>query len=404
MKKFHLNKKIATTLKTAAELLTGPERRIFIGKATTEHFSGSPRLAERVLGWGRATIIKGMREVHSGITCIDDYRARGNIRSEVKNKDLERDIRLIAERRSQADPSLKSDRVYTKITSRFVANTLKDEMNYSSEEIPCDNTIGNILNRLGYNLKRVQKTKPLKKIKEVDAIFENVHAANLKSDQDPSSLRISIDSKAHLKLGELSRDGKSRDLEPKKALDHDMQHSGTLVPFGILAVSSGQLTISFGTSNETSDFIADAIEAWWADNKNTSPGVTQLVINLDNGPQIASNRTQFIRRMVEFSEQSGLNIRLLYYPPYHSKYNPIERCWGILETHWNGELLDSVAKVLNLAGSMTWKGIKPVVTLSEKIYKNGIKLTKKEIQPYLEKCARSLILPKWDLCINTYVG
>jgi hypothetical protein len=63
-----------------------------------------------------------------------------------------------------------------------------------------------------------------------------------------------------------------------------------------------------------------------------------LLIDLDNGPEIASSRTQFMKRLVEFSDQHHLTLELAYYPPYHSKYNLIERCWGILENHWNGTL------------------------------------------------------------------
>jgi len=145
----------------------------------------------------------------------------------------------------------------------------------------------------------------LKKIKEVDEIFENVNKANHESDENSKSLRISIDTKSHLKLGEFSRNGKARDLEPKKALDHDMKPSGSLVPFGILDVLSRELAIIFGTSNKTSDFICDCLELWWEQNKEKYAHIIQLVINLDNGPQLASNRTQFIRRMIEFSKKSG---------------------------------------------------------------------------------------------------
>ena len=90
--------------------------------------------------------------------------------------------------------------------------------------------------------------------------------------------------------------------------------------------------------------------------------------------------------------------------PYHSKYNPIERCWGILEEHWNGEILDSISKTVNWACTMTWKGIKPVVTLLEKSYKKGIRLTKKEMKPYENRIQRSNTLPKWDVLIESRVG
>lgn len=68
-------------------------------------------------------------------------------------------------------------------------------------------------------------------------------------------------------------------------------------------------------------------------------------------------------RLVEFAKKYQLTIQLASYPPYHSKYNPIERCWGVLEKHWNGDLLDSIETVVNFAQTMTWKGKAPVVRL-----------------------------------------
>jgi transposase len=85
------------------------------------------------------------------------------------------------------------------------------------------------------------------------------------------------------------------------------------------------------------------------------------VINLDNGPENQSHRTQFLNRLVAFAQTSRLTIKLAFYPPYHSKYNAIERCWGILETHWNGDMLDTVETVVQFAQTMTWKGKSPVV-------------------------------------------
>ncbi|MGK5093656.1 ISAzo13 family transposase, partial [Deltaproteobacteria bacterium TL4] len=98
---------------------------------------------------------------------------------------------------------------------------------------------------------------------EVDAIFENVHRVNQEADQNPECLRISIDTKATVKIGELSRNGKTRQSEALEALDHDMHWETQLIPFGILSVVSGWLTIVFCQSKETSDFIADALLLWW---------------------------------------------------------------------------------------------------------------------------------------------
>lgn len=243
------------------------------------------------------------------------------------------------------------------------------------------------------------KKKPLKKIPETDAIFNNVKKENELSDNDPLSLRISIDTKAKVNIGEFSRGGKSRALKSPEACDHDLGAKEKLVPFGILNLSNNQTDIIFGTSNETSDFIADALEGWWDRYEKDNEKIKKLVINLDNGPQIASGRTQFIRRMVEFSNRISREIRLIYYPPYHSKYNPIERCWGNLERHWNGEILNSVKKAIQWASTMTWKGITASVSILKGIYEKGVTLSKEEMSKYKAQVQRSKDLPKWDVKI-----
>lgn len=399
-----MNQELKEIIKDAAKRLTGYKKREYQAEKTLEYFGGSARKAEREMGWGRECVQKGLKELETGIRCLDNYQGRGNRRSEDKNPKLKEDIISLAEPQTQADPAVKTSLTYTRITSKAMRQALIDEKGYTDEELPSEDTIGNILNRLGYNLKRVQKSKPAKKIKQVDEIFGNVWEINRQSDENPESLRISIDAKAKLDIGELSRNGKSRDKEAKQACDHDMNPVCKLVPYGILNVLTGLMTIFFGTSFETSDFIVDCLEMWWDDNKFEYSFIKELVINLDNGPNSASGRTWFIKRMTEFADKTGLKIRLVYYPPYHSKYNTIERCWGILEEHWNGEILDSVDKAINWASTMTWKGIEPVVHLWEKVYEKGLKLSKKEMKPYEERIERSKKLPKWDVTIHPLPG
>jgi hypothetical protein len=86
---------------------------------------------------------------------------------------------------------------------------------------------------------------------------------------------------------------------------------------------------------------------------------------------------------------------LAYYPPYHSKYNPIERVWGVLERHWNGSLLDTIDTVLKFAQTMTWKGIHPVVEWVKKTYQKGVKLTRKEMDALEKRFERLPGLDKW---------
>lgn len=241
--------------------------------------------------------------------------------------------------------------------------------------------------------------KPQKKLPETDAIFENVDQANRTADADAKTLRISIDSKAKVKIGNLSRGGKARTLEAKQADDHDDHWEAVLVPFGILDVAESQLSIYFGQSAETSDFIVDCLEAWWTQHQEYYADIDVLAIDLDGGSAVRSNRTQFIKRMVEFVETTQLSVHLIYYPPYHSKYNPIERCWAALENYWNGTILTSVEEALQWASNMTWNGFEPIIHLVEGTYEKGITVPANELEPYQQQWQRSQTLPKWDINI-----
>jgi len=219
-----------------------------------------------------------------------------------------------------------------------------------------------------------------------------VHTAN----KDTKSLRISIDSKAKVKIGNLSRNGKSRSLEAKQADDHDMVWTSTLVPFGILNLSTDKLSIYFGNSAETSDFIVDCLTRWWSEHKEYYHELEELLINLDGGSATRSDRTQFIKRIVQLAKSIGIRIRLIYYPPYHSKYNPIERCWAVLEKYWHGAIIDSVETAVKWAANMKWKGVSPIVNLITTKYEKKITVSKQELKQYQTFWIPSQTLPKWD--------
>lgn len=212
-----------------------------------------------------------------------------------------------------------------------------------------------------------------------------------------------------MKVGEFSRGGETRSTAPVKAVDHDMAPDAILVPLGILELNQGTTPIHhplffFGHSKETSDFIADGLDQWWEERKILYPGVRRLHIELDNGPEVASSRTQFMKRLVDFVDRRQVELRLVYLPPYHSKYNPIERCWGVLEQHWNGTLLSTVETVLKWAATMTWRGIHPLVREITTTYERGVRLTKSLFRPIAQRLNRSDTLPKWSLTIRPSDG
>lgn len=395
-----LTEQTIVTIKSAAQKLTGVNRRAFEAQVAIDYLEGSARGAERMFGWSRHTVQKGLHELATGIVCVDNFSARGKRNTEDKEPELQAAIGAVVDPQSQADPKFQSPFAYTRITGKRVRQVLIEQGGYDEKALAHQRTFQRMLNRMGYRLRRVQKAKPIKKIAETDAIFENVDETNEHSDQRADALRISIDTKAQVKIGELSRGGKSRGQQATQAQDHDTEVQATLIPCGILEVLCSTLSIILGTSHGTADFIGDCLELWWQERKQVYPHIRELVINVDNGPQVASNRTQFIKRLVQFADRHHLLLRLVYYPPYHSKYNPIERCWGVLERHWNGTLLDTTETALKWAGTMTWKGIQPLVRLLDAVYQTGVKLTKKAMKPYEQRLERSAELPKWSVLIQ----
>ena len=168
-------------IKDAARRLTGYKRREYIAEISLSYFQGNARKTEREMGWGRACIQKGIKEKETGIRCLDNRKASGRTRTEDHIPGLREDIQSLADRQTQADPSMKSGSLsYTRMTAKSMRKALLEEKGYTDESLPSEVTIGNLLNRLGYNLKRVQKAKPKKKLKKLTR-FSRTYGNPMKS-------------------------------------------------------------------------------------------------------------------------------------------------------------------------------------------------------------------------------
>jgi hypothetical protein len=195
-------------IRKAARRLKGHQRRLFQAEVAGALCDGSPRAAERRFGFDRNAVATGQHEARTGIRCAEDFAARARPRAEVKDPRLAAAVRAIVEPHTQADPELKSSRRYTNLSAREVLLALKGQKGYSDDRLPSERCMRDILNRLGYRIKRIQKAKPLKKTKDTDAIFDNVEAARERYEGDPETLEISIDTKAKVNEGGYSRGGK----------------------------------------------------------------------------------------------------------------------------------------------------------------------------------------------------
>jgi hypothetical protein len=326
--------------------LRGADRRAFQAEVAAEVCGGSPRRAESMFGWCRQAVQKGLIEQEYQVDLLPHFARRGRRTCEAQSPTLARVSTELLDEQSQTDPKFQTNLLYTRVTGEFLRSLLQSHAELADSQVPAARTCRRLMNRLGFCLRPVQKTKPLAKIPETDAIFAHLQQLHRQLASDPTVLRISIDTKAKVAVGPYSRHGRCRSRVPLQAADHDLRPAATLVPLGILEVDSGQLFISFGISRETSDFIADGIE------------------------------------------------------PYHSKYNPVERCWSCLERHWNGALLTDVNTALQWAQTMTWKGLHPIVQWVTTTYERGKRMSRQAFAPLAQRLQRSETLPRWSVLIE----
>ena len=195
-------------LQQGANRLKGHERRLFMAEVTLKLCAGNARKAERRFGWGRETVDKGLHELQQGVRCLENFSARGRPRLEEKTPQLAQDIRAIVEPHTQADPELKSARRYSNLSAADVVEALQTKKGYAQANLPSKRTMRDILNRMNYRLKRIQKGKPLKKTPQTNPLFANVKAVKAES-KGPDTLEISMDTKAKVNEGDYARGGKN---------------------------------------------------------------------------------------------------------------------------------------------------------------------------------------------------
>lgn len=199
--------------------------------------------------------------------------------------------------------------------------------------------------------------------------------------------------------GHVSRGGLTRG--DHAACDHDLGLQAKSIPCGLVEEDAGQLHSTCGSSDKTSDFIVETLDAWWAAwDANEQVAMARLQITRDNGPESRGKRTQFLPRMVRLCDAIGKPMQLLYYPPYHRKYHPSERCWGILAWHWNGTKVVDVETMVEWAKTMTWKGLHPIVELSRKVDQKGVTLSKQAMRAVEDRLERHPELSYWDILIQ----
>jgi len=213
---------------------------------------------------------------------------------------------------------------------------------------------------------------------------------------------LSVDTKKKEFLGNLYRDGKlySQDGVPLQRFDHDFPHlaEGKIVPHGIYDLHLNKGFVTLGTSAETPAFVAESIALWWNyRGRHDYPDTDHVLLLMDAGGANAARSIQFKHEMLKLAAKTGLNFRVAHYPPYCSKWNPIEhRLFPHVTRSMQGVSLDSVetAKQYINERATTSTGLETKAYVLDKEFKRGVK----ESIPLPEglPLEKHNILPQWN--------
>lgn len=259
-------------------------------------------------------------------------------------------------------------------------------------------TVRQLLEEQGYRRRQMLKYLDMDQHPDRDAQFNNI--ARIKAEYlNSANPIVSIDTKKKELLGTFYRDGKVYTKQALLAYDHDFPSyaSGVVIPYGIYDLKRNLGYISVGTSKDTSEFATDSIAWWWEYfGCKLYPGANSICLLADGGGSNGANKYIFKEDLQKLSDRLGMEIRMAHYPPYCSKYNPIERrLFCHMTRACQGVLFDSVQTVVRLLQkTQTATGLRVIVEVLDKVYQTGRKYTEgfKENM----KILFDDLLPKWN--------
>lgn len=384
-------------VKNIKKMKNGIDRDMAIGAFVVDLGQRSIKPLAKAIGSSFRKVKKCFESFCYGTQTKIEFRGRKKV--EDIHPEIISQIKDILKTYEYTDSHFKTETLFVDLSLQNLRNELILRYDYTEDTCPCKSTLLRLLTDLGYKIQKVKKTKVLEKIPETDAIFENVNETKQFIPLSGDNVAvISIDDKNRKKIGNISDNGYS--WFEREALDHDTNFNCSVVPFGILDLKTDESFIYCNKGSSTANFKVDCIEKYLL-NKKDKYSINRLIIFLDNGPENSSKRTLWIKSLIALAKKYNISIELVYYPPYHSKYNPIERYWARLQVSWSGLIINTIDKLIETINKVTWKGIKSKATLVTKEYKKGISIDKNDIQELEKKHVyREEGIEKWSLVIT----
>lgn len=356
-------------------MLNEKNQRLFAAVEAIKIGHGGISYIAKIVGCTRKTVARGIRELlASTVADPPDNRIRqvggGRNPYDVTHKDINEQFLDVLKNYTAGDP-MNENIKWTNLTPKEIAEKLEAQHGVCVSEI----VIRQLLRKHDYRRRKAQKTMTAKTVEDRNEQFENIAAqqANYRMSGNPI---ISIDTKKKEFIGDFYRAGHLYTQETIRTLDHDFNSlaKGIVIPHSIYDVMRNTGYINIGTSKDTSEFACDSILSWWQNQGRFDyPNATSILILCDGGGSNHSRHYLFKQDLQELAHQIGLEIRIAHYPPYTSKYNPIEhRLFPHVTRVCQGVIFKSVAMVKELIQkTTTTTGLKVTVNIIDKVYQTG---------------------------------
>jgi hypothetical protein len=357
------------------------QRRLWAAAEARSHGRGGLAAVVRVTGMAETTVRRGLADLEAG----EEWEAGRERRPGAGRLSVEeRDPTLIEDLKGLLKPATLGDPEGPLLWTSKNGATLAEELRALGHQI-VDRSVLRLMGRLGYSMQANRKTREGADHPDRDAQFHYINdtvGAALEAGQPA----ISVDTKKKELIGDFKAVGRewAPKGEPVEVNTHDFpSHAvGKAAPYGVLDLAHDEGFVSVGISRDTAQFAAASIGAWWEHlGKGRYPGATVLTITADSGGSNSARGRLWKYELQRLADQTGLQIRVLHYPPGTSKWNKVEhRLFSYISINWRGKPLTSYQAVINLiAATTTSTGLKVYARLDESDYPKGIKITNKQM-------------------------
>jgi transposase len=368
---------IEETMRMFYRTLSEKDKRRYAVVETKKLPSGGAAYIARLLGCSEKTIQRGLNEFEDGLQDDDPGRIRrkggGRKPYEQTHPHIDEQFLEVLENHTAGDP-MDEKRKWTDLTQPEIAGHLREDHGVDVSVT----VVRQLLKKHGFHRRKAQKNKPIKQVEDRNEQFEKI--ARLKADyQQRGQPVVSMDTKKKEQIGNFYRKGALYTQETIDVYDHDFNRfaDGVIIPHGIYDLTQNTGYLHLGTSHDTSEFACDHLRSWWTEHgKPTYPAATSLLMLCDCGGSNSSRYHIFKEQLQKLADQIGIEIRIAHYPPYCSKYNPIEhRFFPHVTRACQGVVFKSVELVKRLMEKTHTKtGLNAIVKVVGKAYQTGRKV------------------------------